>query len=183
MRILTTASASVLALFLCSAAIAQTAAPATRSFDNDRAAGTTTIVRDPAAGTFNRDTSVTRKSDGATMTSSTDRTKTDTGFTSESSRVGFDGRTSSRSYERTRTDTGFTETGTATRPDGSTYTLNGSRTRTDTGYNRNRAVTNAEGGTVASRNVDVARANGQRTRNATSTGPQRALRAGGARRR
>lgn len=172
MRITTTASAAIVALFLAAAASAQTAAPATRSFDNDRASGTTTIVRDPAAGTFSRDTNVTRKSDGATMTSSTDRTKTDTGFISESSRVGFDGRTASRSYERTRTDTGYTETGSVTRPNGTSYGLNGSRTRTENGFNRNRAITNADGATVASRNVDAARANGQFTRNITRTGPR-----------
>lgn len=157
MRILTAVSA--LALSLAAPAFAQstTQAPSgtsTRNFDNDRASGTTTITRDREAGTFSRDTSVTRKSDGATMTSSTDRT---------------------------RTDTGFTESGTITRRDGSTYNLNGSLVRGDGSATRDRVVTDANGATVASRNVQASRANGQVTRNVTATGPQRLLRAGGPR--
>ena len=108
MRIL--AAASALAVVLAVRALAQSAttetttnAPSgtiTRSFDNERASGTTTVVRDREAGTFNRDTSVTRKSDGATMTGSLSRTKTDTGVSIEQSRTGFDGSTSSRSLRR-----------------------------------------------------------------------------------
>ncbi len=170
MLFLKTAHAGAIALLMAGPAFAQMAQPATRSFDNDRASGTTTIVRDD--GSFSRDTNVIRKSDGAAMTRSTDRTRTDTGFTSESSRMGFDGRTASRSYERTRTDSGFTEAGSATRRNGRTYALSGSRTRTETGYNRGRAVSGSNG-TIASRNVDVARAGGQVTRNVTTTGPRR----------
>jgi hypothetical protein len=124
---------------------------------------------------------VTRKSDGATMTSSTDRARTESGFTSESTRTGFDGSTSGRTYERTRTDTGFTESGTITRRDGSTYNLNGSLVRGEGSATRDRVVTDANGATVASRNVQASRANGQVTRNVTATGPQRLLRTGGPR--
>lgn len=159
MRILSIVSA--LALIAAAPVFAQAAAPnaapsgtSTRNFDNERASGTTTITRDRDAGTFSRDTSVTRKSDGATMTRSTDRA---------------------------RTDTGFTESGTITRRDGSTYNLNGSLVRGEGSATRDRVVTDANGATVASRNVQASRANGQVTRNVTATGPQRLLRAGGPR--
>ena len=116
---------------------------------------TTTITRDSDAGTFSRDTS----------------------------RTGFAGRTASRNYERTRTTSGYTESGSITRPNGRSYGLNGSRVRTDNGFTRDRALTNADGATVASRDVAVARADGQVTRTATRTGPRSGGQRGGRGRR
>lgn len=167
---------SALMLAIAAPALAQDAAPAetaTRSFDNGRASGTTTIVRE--AGSVSRDSEVTRKRDGATMTSSRERSRDETGLRSQASRTGFDGRTASRQYDRTRTESGFTESGSATGPGGRSYTLDGSRSRTDSGYNRNRHISNDDGRTIASRSVDVTRADGRISRDIEASGPQRLL--------
>ena len=153
-----TIAISALAFHLATPAFAQSVGPVS---------STTTITRDPDAGTFSRDTSVTRSRDGAVATSST----------------GFAGRTASRDYERTRTTSGYTESGSITRPNGRSYGLNGSRVRSDNGFTRDRALTNADGATVASRNVAVARADGQVTRTATRTGPRSGGQHGGRGRR
>jgi hypothetical protein len=174
------ATAATALLFGASAALAQTAPPAaapansTRTIDNDRVSGTVTTTRD--AGTINRATELTRKSDGATATANQTRTRTETGVTASSTRTGFDGQTSSSNYARTRTETGATETGSFTRRDGSTLNLTGSVVRGDGSMTANRAITDSAGATVASRNVQATRAaNGQVTRNVTATGPQRLL--------
>jgi hypothetical protein len=152
MRIQMLACASMLALMLVAPAAAQTAPAAgttTRTIDNANVTGTVTTTRDPAAGSFNRASELTRKSDGATTSSN---------------------------YTRTRTDTGFTEAGTITGPQGNTLNLNGSVARANGTLTADRALTNAAGETVASRNLTATRAaNGQVTRNLTTTGPQRLL--------
>jgi hypothetical protein len=178
MRIQILAATAATALLLgAGAALAQPAAPAatgTRTIDNDRVSGTVTTTRD--AGTFNRVTELTRKSDGATATASQTRTRTETGVTASSTRTGFDGQNSSSNYARTRTETGATETGSFTRRDGSTLNLNGSVVRDNGSITANRVITDSAGATVASRNVQAIRAaNGQVTRNVTATGPQRLL--------
>ncbi len=121
----------------------------TRNFDNDRASGSVTVTRDPAAGSTTRAVTATRKSDGATVAST---------------------------ITRTRTENGFTEAGTITGPQGNTLNLQGSVARVDGTLTASRALTNSAGQTVASRNVTATRAaNGQVTRTVTSTGPQRLL--------
>lgn len=173
------ATAATALLCVSSAGLAQTAPPSapatgTRTIDNERVSGTVTTTRN--AVTLTRATELTRKSDGATATASQTRTRNEDGITASSSRTGFDGQTSSSSYTRTRTDTGATETGTITRRDGSILNLNGSVVRIDGSITANRALTDAAGATVASRNVQATRAaNGQVTRNVTTTGPQRLL--------
>lgn len=170
---------SAAALLIALPATAQTAPAAgttTKTIDNNKVSGTVTVTRDPAAGTFARTVDVTRKSDGATMTNSIERTRTDGSVTTATSRTGFDGRASSSEITRTRTETGFTETGTITGPQGNTLNLNGNVSRADGTLTANRALTNAAGETVASRNLTATRAaNGQVTRNITTTGPQRLL--------
>lgn len=152
MRIQMLACTSMLALMLVSPAAAQTAPAAgttTKTIDNANVTGTVTTTRDPAAGSFNRTSELTRKSDGATSRST---------------------------YTRTRTETGFSETGTFTGRQGNSLNLNGNLTRADGSLTANRALTNAAGETVASRNLTATRAaNGQVTRNLTTTGPQRLL--------
>lgn len=179
MRIQMLACASMLALMLVAPAAAQTAPAAgttTRTIDNPQVTGTVTTTRDPAAGSFSRDATLTRRSDGATATSSIDRTRADGTTTTTASRTGFNGQTSSSNITRTRTETGFTEAGTITGPQGNMLNLNGSVTRANGTLTANRALTNAAGETVASRNLTATRAaNGQVTRNLTTTGPQRLL--------
>ena len=152
MRIQMLVCAPLLALMLVAPAAAQTAPAAgttTKTIDNAKVSGTITTTRDPAAGQFSREAALTRKSDGATTSSS---------------------------YTRTRTETGFTETGSFTGPQGNTLNLNGNVTRADGTLTANRALTNAAGETVASRNLTATRAaGGQVTRNITTTGPQRLL--------
>ncbi|MBU6167376.1 MAG: hypothetical protein KGQ52_14785 [Alphaproteobacteria bacterium] len=155
MRIQILACASAVALMIGLPATAQPApaAPAagttTRTIDNAKVTGTVTTTRDPAAGQFSRTTELTRKADGATSAST---------------------------YTRTRTETGFTETGTFTGPQGNTLNLTGNVARANGTLTANRALTNAAGETVASRSLTATRAaNGQVTRNVTTTGPQRLL--------
>lgn len=181
MRILIAASTTV--LLLAASASAQTASEAeadprtaSRTFDNERAAGSITFARDSDAGSFNRDRAVTRKSDGATMTNSLARIRTEDGIAAEQNRTGFDGSTSGRTYQRSRTENGFVENGTATRRNGSTFTLDGSRTRAENSLNHNRTISDAGGGVIASRNVDAARIDGRVTRDIQTTGRQRAFR-------
>jgi hypothetical protein len=163
-------------LIIAAPALAQEAAgpeTATRSFDTSRASGSTTITRND--GDVSRDSQVTRKSDGASLTSSRDRTRDDSGFSSSATRTGFDGRTATRSYDRSRTETGFTESGSVTGRGGRSYTLDGSRSRTGSGFTRNRQIRTDEGRILASRDVEVTRDNGQISRSVAASGPQRLL--------
>jgi hypothetical protein len=167
---------AALLLAMAAPAVAQQAAPpepVTRSFDGPRASGSTSIVR--AEGSVSRDSEVTRKRDGATMTSSQTRSRDDSGVSREASRTGFDGRTASGSYQRTRTDSGFVETGSATGPGGRSYTLEGSGSRTENGHSRARSISTDDGRTIASRRVDVSRGDGRISRDAEASGPQRLL--------
>jgi hypothetical protein len=138
-------------LILSVATLAATAAfaePNTRTvtIDGPKAAGTRTIVRDPAAGTLTGETDVTRKSDGATA---------------------------SRDYSRTRTETRYTAAGTATGFNGQTYTGSGQRVRNGdgSGYAAGQTIVNGDGKTVYDRDVVVARSGGQTTRSVDVTGP------------
>lgn len=152
-------------------ATAAFAEPRTRTttFEGPNATGTRTTVRDPAAGTLSRDTSVTRASDGATATRTYDRARTESGVTASGSATGFGGKTRSFDYERTRTDTGFTATGTATGRNGRTYDYSGARTRDGAGgYTANQSVTSG-GASLYNRNVVQTRSNGQVNRSVTST--------------
>lgn len=150
------------------------AEPATRTttVDTPKYDGTRVATRDAAAGTYSRDTAVTRASDGATATREYDRARTETGVTASGSATGFAGNTRSFDYERTRTDNGYTANGTATGRNGETYTLTGQGTRTDTGYTRDRTVTNGSGTTLYDKNVTATRANEQVSRDVSVTRAQ-----------
>ena len=159
---------SIAALAASGAAFAE---PVTRSttYDGPKVDATRVAVRDKAAGTYSRDTTATRASDGATATRSYDRARTDTSVTASGSATGFAGKTRSYDYDRTRTGTGYTASGTATGRGGETYTLAGQGTKTDTGYTRDRTVTNSAGTTVFDKKVTATRANGQITRDVSTT--------------
>ncbi len=154
---------SIAILSVSGAAFAE---PVTRTttYDGPKVDGTRVIVRDKAAGTYSRDTTATRASDGATATRSYDRARTDTGVTASGSATSFAGETRSFDYDRTRTDTGYTANGTATGRGGQTYTLVGQGAKTETGYTRNRTITNSAGTTLYDRSAVVSRANGQVSR-------------------
>ncbi|UVO54099.1 nucleoside 2-deoxyribosyltransferase [Sphingomonas sp. SUN039] len=159
---------SIVALAASGAALAE---PVTRTttYDGPKVDATRVTVRDKAAGTYSRDMTAIRASDGAIATRSYDRTRADTGVTASGSATGFNGKTRSFDYERTRTDTGYTASGTATGRGGETYTLAGQGMRTDSGYTRDRTVTNSAGATVFDKNVTATRANGQITRDVSTT--------------
>ncbi len=152
-------------------ATAAFAEPRTRttSFEGPNATGTRVTVRDPAAGTLSRDTSVTRTSDGATATRTYDRGRTESGVSASGSATGFGGKTRSFDYDRTRTDTGYTATGTATGRNGRTYDYSADRTRDGAGgFTANRAVTSG-GTSLYNRNVVQTRSDGQVNRSVTSS--------------
>lgn len=173
------------------ALLALVAAPAlaephtrTVTIDQPNYQGSRTIVRDPEAGTLQRDAEVTRKSDGATAERHYERTRTDDGFTASGSSTNFNGETRSFEIDRTRTDSGSTTNGSYTTRGGETYVVTGNRTRTENGFTANQNVANGAGETVYNRDVAVARANGQVTRSVEVTraqGFQRPPRLGGAR--
>ncbi len=144
----------------------------TSTFDGPKASGTKTTVRDKDAGTFSSDKIVIRKSDGAVATTSRDRQRTDTGFTSSGTRTGFNGQTSSYDYERTKTENGWTATGSGTGPKGGEYSYSGSKTRTDNGFTANRSASR-NGTEVYNRTDTVSRSNGMVTRDTSVTRKQR----------
>ncbi len=150
------------------------AEPVTRTttVDTPKYDGTRVVTRDAAAGTYSRDTAVTRASDGATATRQYDRVRTETGVSANGSATGFAGNTRSFDYERTRTDNGYTASGTATGRNGETYTMAGQGTRTDTGYTLDRKVTDGSGATLYDKNVTATRANGQVSRDVSVTRAQ-----------
>lgn len=147
------------------------AEPVTRTttFDGPKVDATRVAVRDKAAGTYSRDTTATRASDGATASRTYDRTRTDTGVAVSGSATGFAGNTRSFAYERSRTDNGYSATGTAIGRNGETYTLAGQGSRNVTGYTRSQSVTNASGTALYDRNVVASRTNGQFTRDVSVT--------------
>lgn len=144
----------------------------TVTFDGPRYEGTRTTTRDREAGSLSRDTSVTRKADGAVATREFDRQRTEGGVTASGSGTNFAGETRSFDYARTRTDTGATSSGHFTGHDGQTYTLSGNRTRTEGGFTANQNIVNGSGATVYNRDVSVSRANGQMSRSVDVTRAQ-----------
>ncbi len=141
----------------------------TTIFDGPRVDATRVAVPDREAGTFKRDTTATRTSDGATASRTYDRTRTDSGVAVSGSATGFAGNTRSYAYERSRSDNGYTTGGTATGRNGQTYALAGQGTRTETGFTRSQSIANASGRTLYQRDVVAARADGHVTRNVSVT--------------
>ncbi len=152
-------------------ALAQETKVRTGSGPNGSATQTTTI--DKEAGTVDRNTVVTRASDGATATRDVNRIKTDTGSTVTVDATNFQGETRSAERVRTRTENGSTMTGTGTTFDGRSYGVSGERARTDNGYTASQRVTGSDGSTVASRDVVATRENGRVNRQVTTDRPQR----------
>jgi hypothetical protein len=124
-------------LILATAGLA--AAPAlaqqsrTVTVDAPRYEGTRTATHDPDEHTLTRETDITRKSDGATASSSFERQRTDDGVTRERTSTDFEGRTSSTSSERRRTADGSESEAQHVRRDGTVADYTGQRTRTENG--------------------------------------------------
>lgn len=133
---------AALVLLLPSAVLAQTQVEThTRTIDNPRVQGSTTVTRDRAAGTNSRETNLTRTSDGATA---------------------------SRSQTVQRGESGYTSSGTTTTFAGETFTSTGSGMRTDDGFVRSQTVVDSTGQTVLDRQVSVTTIDGVRHREVTT---------------
>lgn len=143
-----------------------------RSYEGPKASATQTVTIDEEAGTLDRDTVVTRKSDGATATKSVNRTKTETGSTRTAEVTNFNGETRTSDLTRTRTENGSTVTGTATGFKGQNYTVEGQRARTENGYTASQRVNDSAGNNVFARDVSATRENGRVNRQVSSSRPQ-----------
>jgi len=155
-----------LALLAATGAVAQTT---TKTADGPNYEATRTTVIDPTTGTASRDSSVTRKADGATATRQIDRTRTDSGVTIQGSSSNFAGETRSADYNRTRTDTGSSATGSFTRRNGETLTYDGSRTRADGTVTGQQSVTGADGQSLYSRTATRSRTDAGVSRSVNAT--------------
>ena len=105
----------------------------TVTVDAPRYEGTRTATYDHDEHTLTRETDVTRKSDGATASSSFERQRTDEGVTRDRTRTDFEGRTSSTGYERSRTADGWEAEGQQIRRNGTVADYTGQGTRTENG--------------------------------------------------
>lgn len=135
------------------------AEPKTRTVtvDTPNYQGTRTTTRDRAAGTVDRDGSLTRLSDGATATRSYDRQRTDNGVAASGSTTRFNGDTRSFDYNRERTARGYRAEGSVTGYNGETYDYRAGARRTPNGYVRGRGVRNSDGELVAGNRIAVRR--------------------------
>jgi hypothetical protein len=97
----------------------------TVTIDTPRYEGSRTTERDRAEGSLSRETEVTRRSDGATASSSFDRQRTEDRVTRDRSITDFQGRTASSHYERERTPHGWQATGERVQRDGDVLTYRG----------------------------------------------------------
>ena len=145
-----------IAIAASSVAIAE---PVTRTItvDTPRYDGTRTTTRDREAGTLERDTLLTRTSDGSVATRSYDRQRTDTGASLSGSTTRFNGDTSSFDAERTRTDRGYRTEGRVTGFNGETYAYRAGARRTPNGFVRRQGLRDGDGDLVAGRRVAVRR--------------------------
>lgn len=163
------------ALALAGTAMAQ---PVTRTQTHDgpnyQASRTTTV--DSATGTATRQGQATRKSDGAVATRDVTSQRTETGRTTSGTATNFAGETRSWQVDHTRTADGYTASGSATGFNGQSYGYAAEGRRTADGYSRSRTLTDSAGAVVASRQASGTRANGQVSRQTSSTRPQGARR-------
>ncbi|SIN68912.1 hypothetical protein SAMN02745824_1841 [Parasphingorhabdus marina DSM 22363] len=151
--------AMLLPLLAIAVAAPVTAQEQTRTvtIDTPRVEGERIITRDREAGTLDRNSELTRKSDGATATSDYNRTRTENGWVASGAQTDFQGRTRSFDYERERTENGFRANGTATGRNGETYNYDAGRRRTENGYVAGRRLQNSDGDTLYSRRVKAKR--------------------------
>jgi len=149
------------------------AEPVTRTItvDTPRYDGTRTTTRDREAGTLERDSILTRGSDGAVATRSYDRQRTDAGALVSGSTTRFDGDTRSFSAERTRTARGYRSEGSVTGFNGESYDYQAAGRRTPNGFVRRQGLRDSDGDLVAGRRVALRRGpNGGTVRRATRFG-------------
>lgn len=151
------AAISALAIAAAAPAFAQTTH--TTTVDRPNYLGTRIVTVDPTTGTYDKDATLTRKSDGATATRTVDGQRTDSGVSISGGSTGFNGKTTSFAYDRTRTATGSTATGTYTGRQGNSYNYNASLVRNGdgSGYQRSQSVTGADGSSLYNRNVVASR--------------------------
>ncbi len=149
------------------------AEPVTRTVtvDTPRYEGTRTTTRDRAAGTFERDATLTRTADGAVAPRSYDRQRTDSGALLSGATTRFNGDTRSFSAERTRTARGYHTEGSVAGFNGETYAYHAGGRRTPNGFVRRQALRDGDGNLVAGRRVAVRRGpNGGAVRRTTRFG-------------
>jgi hypothetical protein len=144
------------AIAASSAAFAE---PVTRTvtFDTPRYDGTRTTTRDREAGSLERDTVLTRSSDGAVAIRSYDRQRTDTGASLSGSTTRFNGDTRSFDAERTRTARGHRTEGGVTGFNGERYAYHAAGRRTPNGFVRRQGLRDSDGDLVAGRRIAVRR--------------------------
>ncbi len=138
--------------------LAALAEPVTRTatIDTPRYEGDRTVTRDREAGTIERDSTLTRRADGAVATHSYDRQRTETGAVASGSTTRFDGATRSFDAERTRTAHGYRTQGNFTGFDGASYDYRAAGRRTPGGgFVRRQGLRDGEGDLVAGRRVAV----------------------------
>lgn len=155
----------MMAVLMAGPAFAQTA---TTTHTGPYYDGTRTTTVDPANGTYSRQGSVTRNSDGATATRSVNGQRTADGVSVSGGATGFNGQSTSFDYNRTRTANGATATGSYTGARGNTYAYSGSVARNGdgSGYTASQTVTGPNGGGW-NRNATVARGAGGTSRTVT----------------
>lgn len=145
----------------------------TRTYDGPKIEATRTTSVDRDAGTFSREAQAVRKSDGATASRAVSAQRTEDGMTASGSATNFQGQTRAWDYARTRTADGYTASGSGTGFDGRTYGYAAEGRRTADGRTRSQTLTDGSGAVIASRQARVGRADGQVTRDVSSTRPQR----------
>jgi len=152
----------MIGLLMAAPVFAQTA---TTTHDGTYYDSTRTTTVDPATGTYSRQGTVTRNSDGATATRSVNGQRTDTGVSVSGGSTGFGGQTTSFNYDRNRTANGATASGSYTGVRGNSYAYGGSVSRNGdgTGYSSAQSVTGPNGG-AWNRNASVSRSASGTTR-------------------
>lgn len=133
-------------------ALAQTR---TITIDTPNYYGERVVTRDREAGLTTRDSTVTRKQDGAVASSHWERQRTDNGALLSGSQTNFRGQTRSFEGERQRGNGRYRTRGTITRPNGEQFEYRAQGRRTDNGWDRRQRVRNSDGEIVAGRNVRV----------------------------
>ena len=126
-------TALVLAATGLAAAPAAAQQDRTVTVDAPQYEGTRTSTYDRDEKTLTRETQVTRKSDGATASSSLERQRTEDGVARERTSTDFQGRPSSTSYERQHNGDGWMAEGQHVRRDGTVADYTGQGTRTENG--------------------------------------------------
>ncbi|MDG2534682.1 hypothetical protein P6144_13550 [Sphingomonas sp. HITSZ_GF] len=161
---------------LCIAPLALIALPAhaqsthSTTVDRPNYEGSRTVTRD-GQGSVSLDSSVTRKSDGATASRDYDRTRTDSGWTASGSTTGFAGRTAgfNASHSHGGGTASTSASASATGFGGRSVNYQASAARTGNGYTRSADLTGGNGRLLHSRDVSQSRGNGYFSRSVSTS--------------